>query len=67
MRSYTFAITHDLAGYKPPNYEKLRTTLFEQEINHVENLLVRVKSARKENGVTVVFDGWSDRTRKSLI
>ncbi|CAM8908385.1 unnamed protein product [Rhodiola kirilowii] len=67
MRSYTFVATHAIAGYKPPNYNKLRTTLLVQEINHVKNLLVPLQSTRKEKRVTVVTDGWSDPARRPLI
>ncbi|KAL9662360.1 hypothetical protein QQ045_027193 [Rhodiola kirilowii] len=67
MRSYTFAATHAIAGYKPPSYNKLRTTLLVQEINHVKNLLVPLQSTWKEKGVTVVTDGWSDPARRPLI
>ncbi|KAL9661445.1 hypothetical protein QQ045_026269 [Rhodiola kirilowii] len=67
MRSYTFAATHAVAGYKPPSYDKLRTTLLLQERNHAENLLVPLRSTWKEKGVTIVTDGWSDPARRPLI
>ncbi|XP_056692238.1 uncharacterized protein [Spinacia oleracea] len=67
MRSYTFAATHNIAGYKPPGYNKLRTTLLVQEKANVENLMIPLKSTWREKGVTIVTDGWSDPTRKPLI
>ncbi|KAL6587766.1 hypothetical protein OROMI_000744 [Orobanche minor] len=67
LRSYTFAATHSIAGYVPPGYNKLRTTLLLQEKVHVERLLLPLKSTWKEKGVTIVSDGWSDPTRKPLI
>ncbi|CAF1700280.1 unnamed protein product [Brassica napus] len=66
-RSYQFAAASKLDGYVPPSYNKLRTTLLQQEKNNVEKLLVPLKSTWKERGVTIVSDGWSDPVRKPLI
>ncbi|KAL0771456.1 hypothetical protein Bca101_036607 [Brassica carinata] len=66
-RSYQFAAASKLDGYVPPSYNKLRTTLLQQEKNNVEKLLVPLKSTWKEKGVTIVSDGWSDPVRKPLI
>uniref|UniRef100_A0A803MKJ7 DUF659 domain-containing protein n=1 Tax=Chenopodium quinoa TaxID=63459 RepID=A0A803MKJ7_CHEQI len=67
IRSYTFAATHNLAGFKPPNYEQLRTTYLVNELNNVERQLLPLKATWKEKGVKIVCDGWSDPTRKPLI
>ncbi|XP_038999122.1 uncharacterized protein LOC120124534 [Hibiscus syriacus] len=66
-RAFTFAATHNIPGYVPPGYNKLRTTLLQQEKNNVEKLLQPIKATWKEKGLTIVCDGWSDLTRKPLI
>ncbi|XP_010473954.1 PREDICTED: uncharacterized protein LOC104753391 [Camelina sativa] len=66
-RSYQFAAATNIDGYVPPGYNKLRTTLLQKERNHVESLLVPLKSTWNEKGVSIVSDGWSDPTRKPLI
>ncbi|KAK9047552.1 hypothetical protein V6N11_053391 [Hibiscus sabdariffa] len=67
QRAFTFAATHDIAGYVPPGYNKLRTSLLLQEKNNVDKLLQPIKATWPEKGVTIVCDGWSDPTRKPLI
>ncbi|KAK8983264.1 hypothetical protein V6N11_073360 [Hibiscus sabdariffa] len=67
QRAFTFAATHDIAGYVPPGYNKLRTSLLLQEKNNVDKLLRPIKATWQEKGVTIVCDGWSDPTRKPLI
>ncbi|XP_010412735.1 PREDICTED: uncharacterized protein LOC104699084 [Camelina sativa] len=66
-RSYQFAASHNIDGYVPPGYNKLRTTLLQKERTHVEKLLEPLKLTWKEKGLTIVSDGWSDPTRKPLI
>lgn len=65
--SYKFAASHSLDGYCPPSYDKLRTTLLQQERAHVETLLDRTKSVWPEKGVTICYDGWTDVQRRPLI
>ncbi|KAK8484722.1 hypothetical protein V6N11_014471 [Hibiscus sabdariffa] len=67
QRAFTFAATHDIAGYVPPGYNKLRTSLLLQEKNNVDKLLRPIKATWQEKGMTIVCDGWSDPTRKPLI
>ncbi|XP_050222742.1 uncharacterized protein LOC126672833 [Mercurialis annua] len=67
MSSYSFAANHSLGGYVPPGYNKLRTTLLQQEKTHVKRLLEPIKSTWKEKGVSIVTDGWSDPQRRPLI
>ncbi|XP_062183916.1 uncharacterized protein LOC133887918 [Phragmites australis] len=62
-----FACNHNLAGYKIPGYNKLRTSLLKQERCHIEMLLQSSKSTWQEKGVTICADGWSDPQRRSLI
>nr|GEU61871.1 hypothetical protein CTI12_AA172660 [Tanacetum cinerariifolium] len=62
-RSFTFVANQNLGGYVPPSYNKLRTTLVQLEKANVEKLLQPIKDTWKENGVSVVTDGWSDPQR----
>ncbi|XP_039050202.1 uncharacterized protein LOC120191296 [Hibiscus syriacus] len=66
-KAFTFAATHNIPDYVPPGYNKLRTTLRQQEKNNVEKLLQPIKATWQEKGLTIVCDGWSDPTRKPLI
>ena len=65
--AFKFAANHNLSGYVPPSYNKLRTTLLKQERTHVETLLSRTKSVWQEKGVTICSDGWTDAQRRPLI
>ncbi|XP_057999043.1 uncharacterized protein LOC110673033 [Hevea brasiliensis] len=67
VSSYSFAANHVLGGYVPPGYNKLRTTLLQQEKANVERLLEPIKSTWLEKGVSIVSDGWSDLQRRPLI
>ncbi|KAE8696807.1 vacuolar protein-sorting-associated protein 37-like protein 2-like [Hibiscus syriacus] len=55
-RAFTFATTHNIPGYLPPGYNKLRTTLLQQEKNNVEKLLQPIKATWQEKGLTIVCD-----------
>ncbi|KAL9671541.1 hypothetical protein QQ045_009110 [Rhodiola kirilowii] len=48
-------------------YNRLRTTLLDQEKKHVELLLAPIKNTWGAKGVTIVTDGWSDPQRRPLI
>jgi hypothetical protein len=65
--AFKFAASHNLSGYVPPSYNKLRTTLLKQERAYVETLLNRTKSVWQEKGVTICSDGWTDAQRRPLI
>ncbi|GJT24413.1 putative hAT dimerization domain, ribonuclease H-like domain protein [Tanacetum coccineum] len=67
MRAFMFAANQNLGGYVPPSYNKLRTSLVQQEKANVERLLQPIKDTWKEMGVSFVTDGWSDPQRRPLI
>ncbi|XP_012854393.1 PREDICTED: uncharacterized protein LOC105973898 [Erythranthe guttata] len=67
LSSFVFAANHSLGGYVPPSFNKLRTTLLQQEKAHVERLLEPIKSTWFEKSVSIVSDGWSDPRRRPLI
>ncbi|KAM3682215.1 hypothetical protein ACJW30_12G056500 [Castanea mollissima] len=52
-----FACNNNLAGYIPPGYNKLRTTLLHKEKVHIEKLLKTIKDTWKERGLSIVSDG----------
>ncbi|XP_004299161.1 PREDICTED: uncharacterized protein LOC101293587 [Fragaria vesca subsp. vesca] len=67
IRAFNRACAYPIAGYRPPNYNALRTTLLEKERNHIERLLEPIKLTWKQKGVSVCSDGWSDTQRRPLI
>ncbi|XP_075659254.1 uncharacterized protein LOC142629158 [Castanea sativa] len=62
-----FACNNNLAGYIPPGYNKLRTTLLHKEKVHIEKLLKSIKDTWKERGLSIVSDGWTDPQKRPLI
>ena len=67
VSSYNYAATNNIPGYKPPGYNKMRTTLLEREKENVERLLEPTKATWREKGASIVSDGWSDPQRRPLI
>ncbi|XP_030946107.1 uncharacterized protein LOC115970651 [Quercus lobata] len=65
--SYSYAATYTIQGYVPPGYNALRTTLLQKERAHFERLLKPIKDFWLENGVSIIFDGWSNPQRRALI
>ncbi|XP_075665011.1 uncharacterized protein LOC142634598 [Castanea sativa] len=57
-----FACNNNLAGYIPPGYNKLRTTLL-----HIEKLLKSIKDTWKGRGLSIISDGWTDPQKRPLI
>ncbi|KAL4577952.1 hypothetical protein LXL04_014067 [Taraxacum kok-saghyz] len=49
-------------GYKPPSYEKARTSLIDQCVREMGKELDPVKDTWLAQGVSIVSDGWSDKT-----
>ncbi|XP_050378398.1 uncharacterized protein LOC126795640 [Argentina anserina] len=67
IRAFNRACACPIAGYRPPGYNALRTTLLQKERNHIERLLEPIKLTWKAKGVSVCSDGWSDTQRRPLI
>ncbi|GFZ04851.1 hypothetical protein Acr_17g0004230 [Actinidia rufa] len=68
FRKYSLTLANSrLAGYVPPSFNRLRTTLLAQEKEHINKLLQPIKETWKKKGVSVVSDGWSDRQLRPLI
>ena len=62
-----YAANNNLAGYIPPGYNKLRTTLLQKERVHVDKLLGPIKNTWKDKGLSIVGDGWTDAQRRPLL
>ncbi|KAL4558645.1 hypothetical protein LXL04_036846 [Taraxacum kok-saghyz] len=54
-------------GYKPPSYEKARTSLLDQCVREVGKELDPVKDTWLTQGVSIVSDGWSNVKSEPLI
>ncbi|XP_030477544.2 uncharacterized protein LOC115694594 [Syzygium oleosum] len=67
ISAFTYAANHNLAGYVPPKYNLLRTTLLQKEKANIDGLCATIRNMWKEKGVSIVSDGWSDSHRRSLI
>ncbi|KAL9689719.1 hypothetical protein QQ045_010108 [Rhodiola kirilowii] len=65
--TYNFAANNNLGGYVPLGYNRLRTTLLDQEKKHVELSLAPIKNTWGAKRVTIVTDGWSDPQRRPII
>lgn len=67
-RSVCFKLsTYNVAGYRPPTYNRLRTTLLAQENTHIDKLIQPVKDVWVKRGVSICSDGWSDGSNKPII
>ncbi|KAL9227765.1 hypothetical protein vseg_003416 [Gypsophila vaccaria] len=68
LRSFCYKLsTFNVPGYRPPSYNRLRTTLLAQEATHVEKLLQPMKDQWVKKGVSICSDGWSDRSNKPIV
>ncbi|KAJ1696121.1 hypothetical protein LUZ63_004633 [Rhynchospora breviuscula] len=67
IKSYVMLAESGLKGYKPPSYNKIRTTLLDRERVHVDRLLEPIKNTWTRKGVSIVCDGWTDVQRRPLI
>ncbi|KAK8913951.1 hypothetical protein KSP39_PZI024294 [Platanthera zijinensis] len=65
--AFRYAAESNIAGYVPPGYNLLRTTLLQKEKANIERLLDPIKKSWNEKGVSICADGWSDAQRRPLI
>ncbi|XP_059078050.1 uncharacterized protein LOC131876626 [Cryptomeria japonica] len=61
------AINNAPAGYKPPEYEKLRTTLVDKEKSRLEEQTAPLKRVWAQEGCSIVMDGWTDARNRPLL
>ncbi|XP_022894492.1 uncharacterized protein LOC111408894 isoform X2 [Olea europaea var. sylvestris] len=57
----------NVAGYTPPTYNRLRTTLLAQEKENINRKLQPIRDSWRKKGVPIVSDGWLDKQRRPLI
>uniref|UniRef100_A0A2N9GH34 DUF659 domain-containing protein n=1 Tax=Fagus sylvatica TaxID=28930 RepID=A0A2N9GH34_FAGSY len=62
-----YIANNNLAGYVPPGYNSLRTTLLQKERAHMEQLMKPIKSSWQDKGLSIVSDEWTDAQRRPLI
>ena len=59
------AVNEGANGFKGPDYEKIHTTLLDDEVVCVENAMLPIKDSWVKTGVTIVLDGWKDARNRS--
>eukprot|EP01018_Ginkgo_biloba_P021868 Gb_24999 [translate_table: standard] len=55
------------SGYKPPGFEKLRTTLVDKEKSRVEEEVAPLKHAWSIDGCSILMDGWINIYNRPLL
>eukprot|EP01018_Ginkgo_biloba_P012391 Gb_08024 [translate_table: standard] len=60
------AINDGAKGYKPPSFEKMRTTLLTKEKSLVEQSIEPIRASWRTTGVSIVSDGWTDARNRPL-
>lgn len=61
------AVNEAPTGYKGPHYEKIRTTLLDDEVACVENAMLPIKDSWVKTGVTIVSNEWKDARDRPLV
>jgi hypothetical protein len=61
------AINEAPQGFKGPNYEKIKTVLLQKERSLIHDILKPVRSSWTSTGVSIIYDGWTDRKRRPLV
>jgi len=61
------AINDAPKGYKGPGFEKVRTTLLENEVKFVEDKLKLIRESWAETSLSIISNGWKDSKNRPLI
>ncbi|XP_025669915.2 uncharacterized protein [Arachis hypogaea] len=61
------AIANMGAGYKGPNYQRVRGYLLSKLVEDVKKMIEGYRVIWKQIGCTIMADGWTDRCRRTLI
>ncbi|XP_057757176.1 uncharacterized protein LOC130976341 [Arachis stenosperma] len=61
------AITSMGAGYKGPNYPRVREYLLSKLVEDVRKIIDGYGEIWKQTGCTIMVDGWTDHCRRTLI
>ena len=67
IKAFQLCADRKVVGYRPPSYNRLRTSILDKEKSHVDKLLSAIKETWKGKGVSIVSDGWTDVQRRPLI
>ncbi|XP_025670349.1 uncharacterized protein [Arachis hypogaea] len=55
------------AGYKGPNFGRVRGYLLSKLVEDVKKMIEQYREIWKRTGCTIMADGWTDRCRRTLI
>ncbi|XP_019418561.1 PREDICTED: uncharacterized protein LOC109329345 [Lupinus angustifolius] len=55
------------SGYKDPNYYRVRDKLLNKWVVDVKNIVNEYRSIWRKTGFTLMADGWTDKSRRTLI
>nr|XP_025664895.1 uncharacterized protein LOC112763443 [Arachis hypogaea] len=61
------AIANMGAGYKGPNFGRVRGYLLSKLVEDVKKMIEQYREIWKRTGCTIMADGWTDRCRRTLI
>ncbi|KAL4372740.1 hypothetical protein AHAS_Ahas05G0012000 [Arachis hypogaea] len=61
------AIANMGAGYKGPNYQRVRGYLLSKLVEDVKKMIEGYRVIWKQTGCTIMADGWTDHCRRTLI
>lgn len=64
---FTLAANSSIQDYTPLTSKMLMTTLLQKEKAHIHRLLEPIKGRWKENGVTIVSNGWNDLKSRPVV
>lgn len=67
LSSFKLATSGSIPGYVPPGSKMLMTTLLQKEKENINKLLQTNRWRWKDNGVSIISDGWSDLEKGPLI
>ncbi|XP_057451930.1 uncharacterized protein LOC130743719 [Lotus japonicus] len=53
-------------GFKPPSYNDIREKFLKRAVARTDDIRDEFKEEWKKTGCTIMFDGWTDRKRRSI-
>ena len=51
---------------KTPSYHEIRETCLKKEVDFTQQMLEEYKVEWKKTGCSIMFDGWSDKKKRSI-
>lgn len=55
------------AGYAPPNYNKMRTSLLDKGATRMQGFMEKLKKSWLFSGCSIIMDGWTDIQQRPLL